>query len=139
MNIKIKKTRPDSVVPSYAYPQDAAFDLHSVEEKNLLPGQRHLFFLGFQTEIPKGYAALIWDKSSLGAAGLKTLGGVIDSTFRGEWSVNLQNLSDKIVSIKKGQKIAQALIQKVEYATFKSVEKLSQSERGEGAYGSSGR
>ena len=139
MKIKIKKIRENIKLPDYAYEHDAALDLYSPEDMVLKPGQRHGFLMGFATEIPEGCVALIWDKSSFGAKGIKTLGGVVDSGYRGEWKIILQNTSNEDFAIKKGEKITQALIQKVERAKIEEVNELSKSERGEGAFGSSGK
>ena len=138
MKIKIKKLK-EIKRPDYAYENDAALDLYSPEEILLKPGERHTFLMGFATEIPKGHVALIWDKSSFGAKGIKTLGGVIDAGYRGEWKIVLQNISSENFLIKKGEKIAQALIQKAKRAKIIEVEKLPESRRGEGGFGSSGK
>jgi len=139
MKLKIKKLKEDIILPSYAYEGDAALDLYSPEEILLKPGQCHQFKLGFATEIPQRHVALVWDKSSFGSKGIKTLGGVIDAGYRGEWKIVLQNLSDQDFKINKGQKIAQALIQKVEEVKIEETNKLPQSQRGEGGFGSSGK
>ncbi|MDZ7798538.1 MAG: dUTP diphosphatase [Patescibacteria group bacterium] len=139
MKLKIKKLKENIIPPSYAYEHDAALDLYSSQEIILKSGQCHQFKLGFATEIPQGYVALIWDKSSFGSQGIKTLGGVIDAGYRGEWKIVLQNLSDKDFKINKGQKIAQALIQKVEKVKIEETNKLSDSQRGKGGFGSSGK
>ncbi|MFH1367410.1 MAG: dUTP diphosphatase [Patescibacteria group bacterium] len=139
MIIKIKKIKKGVKLPSYAYPGDAGLDLYSLENLVLKPGELHIFPLGFIMEIPKGSVALIWDRGGLGAKGLKSLGGVYDSGYRGEYSVTLQNISKKNFSVKKGDRIAQALIQPVFCARIKEVNKISPSLRGEGRHGSTGR
>lgn len=139
MIIEIKKLRKEVRLPSYAYPGDAGLDLYSLANKVLKPGERYVFHLGFKTEMPSGFVALIWDRSGLGTRGLKTLGGVIDSSYRGEWTVILQNLTHKNFSIKKGDRLAQALIQPVLSAKIKEVNKISATKRGEGRHGSTGR
>ena len=126
--------------PSYAYPDDAAFDLYSAESRMLAPGERYGFRTGLLIEIPEGYAGLVWDKSGLGIkGGLKTLGGVIDSGYRGEIVIGIVNLSGAEYAIVQGQKIAQMLIQKKEPVTLEEIETLSQTERGESGFGSSGK
>lgn len=139
MLIKIKKLRKEVKLPSYSYPADAGLDLYSLENKALKPGELHIFPLGFKMEIPAGCVALIWDRGGLGTKGIKTLGGVYDAGYRGEYSVTLQNISKKNFSVKKGDRIAQVLIQPVFSVKIKEVNKVSSSPRGEGRHGSTGR
>ncbi|MFA5070658.1 MAG: dUTP diphosphatase [Patescibacteria group bacterium] len=139
MLLKIKKLKKEVRLPFYAHPGDAGLDLYSRENKVLKPGERHIFYLGFKMEIPKGTVALIWDRGGLGAKGIKSLGGVYDSGYRGEYSVTLQNISKGSFSIKKGDRIAQVLIQPVFSARIKEVRKISATRRGCGRHGSTGR
>ena len=90
-------------------------------------------------ELPEGYVALVWDKSGLALNnGIKTMAGVIDSCYRGEIGIVLVNLNNQDYKIKKGQKISQILIQKVETAEIEVAEKLSETKRSEGGFGSTG-
>lgn len=138
MKIKIKKLHPDAIIPSYAHEGDAGMDLYSVEDLVLKPKHRAKIKTGISIELPKGYVSLVWDKSGVGSKGIKVLGGVLDSGYRGEYIVMLVNLSSKDFVVKKGQKVAQVLIQKVESPKIEVVEELSSSERGKGGFGSSG-
>jgi dUTP pyrophosphatase len=138
MKLKIKKLHPDAKIPSYANVGDAGLDLYSVEDLVLRSNHRVLVKTGISIELQKGNVFLIWDKSGVASKGIKTMGGVVDSTYRGEIKVVLINLSSEKYEIKKGQKIAQALVQKVETPKIEIVEKLGETERGEGAFGSSG-
>jgi len=139
IRIKIKKLNPDAKIPSYAHPGDAGMDLFSCEEDFVLrPNYRRLIGTGISIELPPGFVALIWDKSGIANNGIKTMGGVIEHTYRGEYKVILVNLSSKDYEIKKGQKIAQFLIQKIETAEIEEVNSLSGSVRGNKAFGSSG-
>ena len=140
MKIKIKKLKPDAVIPSYAHPGDAGLDLFSLENYELKAGERKILDLGFALEFPEGYVALVKDKSSLPKnAGLHTMGGVFDAGYRGEYNINLINLSDKPYEITKGDKIAQLVIVPVAQAELEESEKLSDTSRGEGRFGSTGR
>jgi dUTP pyrophosphatase len=140
MKIKIKKMHPDAIIPKYAHPGDAGLDLYTVEALELLPNERRSVPIGIAIEIPDGYVGLVWDKSGLSHKyGLKTIGGVIDSIFRGELQVGAMNLSDKPIKFEKGHKIAQLLIQKVETAEFVETDELSDSTRGENGFGSTGK
>ena len=140
MNLNFKKLHPDTKVPTYAHPFDAGFDVYSIGEIDVPIGGRVAVPTGLALEIPDGYVGLVWDKSGMSFRhGLKTLGGVIDSGYRGEIQIGLVNLGDAKYVIHKGDKIAQILIQKVEQATFQEVEELSDTSRGEGGFGSSGK
>lgn len=140
MQIKIKKLHPDAKIPSYAHSGDAGFDLFAAEEHTINPGERVWIKTGLALEIPDGYVGLTWDKSSMAFKyGLKSMGGVIDSGYRGEIQVCLYNVSKESYTISQGDKVAQMLIQKVEQAQFIEVDQLSDSSRGEGAFGSTGK
>ena len=140
MKVKIKKLHPDAIIPRYAQPGDAGMDLFVPEAFELEPGERKSIPLGFAIEIPPGHVGLIWDKSGLSHKyGIKTFGGVIDSGYRGEWHVGVINLSDKFFGFEKGHKIAQLLLQQVETVDFEEVKNLSETERGVGGFGSTGK
>lgn len=141
MGIKLKliKIDRDVPLPQYARFGDAGLDLYSAEEVTLKPGERYGVRTGVKMEIPDNHVGLIWDKSGVALnSGIKTMGGVVDSGYRGEVKVILVNLSDKDFSIKKHSKIAQMLIKKFEQAEIEVVDELNESERGEGAFGSTG-
>ncbi len=140
MKIKVKKLTKDTKIPAYAYPGDAAFDLLARVETELNPGEWKNVPTGLAFEIPEGYAGLIWDKSSVAMKnGIKTLGGVIDSGYRGEVDVGVINLSDKLYLFEKGHKVAQMIIQKIEQAEIIEVAGLSETKRGDKGFGSSGK
>jgi dUTP pyrophosphatase len=140
MNIRIKKLHPDAIIPKYAYLGDAGMDLYINEPVELEPGERKSIPLGIAIEIPEGYVGLIWDKSGLSHKyGIKSFGGVIDSGYRGEIHAGVMNLSDKYFKFEKGHKIAQILIQKIEQVDFEEVSDLSDSSRGQGGLGSTGK
>lgn len=140
MNIKIKKLDPDAKLPSYAHPGDVGMDVYSKEEKELKPGERYNFMVGFAMEFPEGYAAIVKDKSGLSKNhGIHTIGGTYDAGFRGEYNVTLINLGDEPVHIEKGQKIAQFVIFPIVIAELVESDSLSESIRGEGQFGSTGK
>ena len=139
MTVKIKKLFPDAKLPSYAHPRDAGMDLFSNENTIISPQERKIISTGIAMAIPSGYAGLIWDKSGIAHNhGLKTMGGVIDSNYRGEIKVVIHNLSNIPFVIEKGTKIAQMLIQPVEQKEIFEVEDLDDTSRGEKGFGSSG-
>ncbi len=140
MKVKIKKLKPDAIIPSYAHPGDVGLDLYSLEDYELKPGENKIFFLGFALEFPNGFAAIVKDKSSLPKNGsIHTMGGVYDAGYRGEYNVNLINLGKKSYFIEKGNKIAQLIIIPIELAELKETVDLSESERGQGNFGSTGK
>lgn len=139
MEIKIKVLQSDIKLPNYAHPGDVGLDLYSLEDYILKPGERRIFDLGFALEFPVGYAGIVKDKSGLAKAGLHTMGGVFDAGYRGEYNVQLVNLSSENYAIKQGDKIAQLLILPVAQAEVVVVEELSQTTRAEGRFGSTGR
>ncbi len=140
MKIKIQKINSEAIVPNYAIKGDAGLDFYSVEDVILKPMERKAIKTGVKIEIPEGYVGLIWDKSGLALNdGVKTMAGVVDSVYRGEVKTVLINLSNQDFEIKKGQKIAQMLIQKIEHPEIEIVEFLSESGRGEGGFGSTGK
>ncbi|MFA6258842.1 MAG: dUTP diphosphatase [Candidatus Paceibacterota bacterium] len=139
MKIKIKKLNSEARLPSYALKGDAGMDLFSMEEVTIPPMGHHIFFHGFALEFDEGFAGIIKDKSSISKAGLHTMGGVFDSGFRGEYNTHLVNLSDKPYTVEKGDKVSQLIIYPVAIAELEEVEELGESERGDGAFGSTGR
>lgn len=140
MKIKIKKLNPETKLPNYAHPGDVGLDLYSLEDYDIQPGERKIFFVGFALEFPDGYAAIVKDKSSLPAkAGLHTIGGVFDAGYRGEYNVNLINLGQESYHVSKGDKIAQLVIYPVIIAELTQVEELTETSRGEGRFGSTGK
>jgi dUTP pyrophosphatase len=140
MNIKIKKINSDAKVPNYAHQDDAGMDLFVAEKVSLEKGQRVQVKTGIAMEIPDGYVGLIWDKSGLShKSGLKVLGGVIDSGYRGEVKVGMINLGENTYTFEAGDKVAQILIQKVEHPNIVEVNELDGSERGDGGFGSTGK
>ena len=139
MEIKIVKIEEDAKIPNYANLSDAGMDLFSIEEVVLKIGERQAIRTGIKTEIPDGYVGLVWDKSGLALNnGIKTMAGVIDSGYRGEIKIVLINLGDEDFEIKKGQKIAQMLVQKVERPEIELVDELNATERGGNGFGSTG-
>ena len=131
---------PDAIMPNYAHPGDVGLDLFSLEDCLLKPGERKIFLVGFALEFPEGYAAIVKDKSRLPKnAGIHTMGGVFDAGYRGEYNVNLINLGEESYKIEKGNKIAQLVIFPVVIATLEEASELSETSRGDGRFGSTGK
>ena len=139
MTLKIKKLYPEAILPKYLRPGDAAMDLYAIENKIIQPQQRELISTGIAMAIPVGNVGLIWDRSGMAANhGIKSMGGVIDSNYRGEIIVILHNLTAQPFIVEKGMRIAQMLIQEVKQKEILEVEELDDTVRGEKAFGSTG-
>lgn len=140
MKLKIKKLHKDAIVPKFAHPGDAGVDLISLEQVIIKPGDRVQVKTGLAFEIPKGCVGLVWDKSGLSHKhGLKMLGGVVDSGYRGEVVLGVINLSKETYILEKGHKVAQMLIQKIEHPDIVEVTELTETKRGKGGFGSTGK
>lgn len=138
--IKFKRLNNEAKLPAYAHEGDAGFDVCCCEEKTLAPGERYVFATGLASEIPLGYFVLLKDRSSVASKnGVHVLAGIIDSGYRGEWFFCLVNLSKKNFVVKEGDRIAQGILLELPKAKIIEVEKLPESERGEGGFGSTGR
>ena len=139
MKIKVKKLHQDAKLPKYHHPGDIGMDLYSMEEITLKPGEHHRFWHGFALEFPEGYGAIVMDKGSISKAGFVHMGGVYDAGYRGEYNTLLVNLSNKPYTFEIGDKVSQLVIIPVEIAELEETNTLSESARGEGKFGSTGR
>lgn len=138
IQIKIKKLNSDAKIPIYGNEHAAGFDLYASETKELLPGEHAMIATGIALEIPEGKCMFIWDRSGMGSKGIHRFAGVIDSDYRGEIKVILCNHTKNNFIINKGDRIAQAVIQDYYSAEFIEVDQLSESQRGEKGFGSTG-
>jgi dUTP pyrophosphatase len=129
-------------VPAYAHPGDAGADLMTAVDVTLAAGERALVPTGVALALPDGYAAFVHPRSGLAARyGLSVVNapGTVDSGYRGEVKVMLVNLDPREpVTLRRGDRIAQLVVQRVETARFVEVDGLPGSERGAGGYGSTG-
>ena len=143
MRVPVLLLDEDLPVPRYAHPGDAALDLLAAEDVSLRPGQRFLIRTGVAVAIPEGYAGFVHARSGRAAQeGLAVANapGVIDSGYRGEIRVVAVNLDPSApIHIKRGEKVAQLVVQSVERVELEAVSELPLSERGGGGFGSSGR
>lgn len=140
MELKIQRLNKEAVLPTFAYSADAGMDLYSVANIAIEPGERAQIPTGIAIAVPEGYVGLVWDKSGVShRLGIKTLGGVIDAGYRGEIFVGLLNTSKETQNFEVGNKIAQMLLQKIEHPTIVEVESLAETQRGDGAFGSTGK
>ncbi|MFC7344267.1 dUTP diphosphatase [Saccharopolyspora griseoalba] len=143
-NVQVLLTRldPDVPLPEYAKPGDAGADLVTTTDVTLQPGERALVGTGIAVALPEGYAGFVHPRSGLAAkTGLSVVNtpGTVDSGYRGEIKVCLIN-HDRVepVSLRRGDRIAQLVVQKVEHAVFTEVAELPESQRGDGGHGSTG-
>ena len=140
MVLKYKKVRPGAALPGRATPGSAAADLRAVcgdEGVTLQPMGRAVIPTGIAVELPgPEYVALVFARSGLT---LSNGVGVIDSDYRGEISVGLVNLSDKPYTVQNGERIAQLAVMPVALPDMLEVETLTDTERGTGGFGSTGR
>ena len=137
--IKIKRIYEDAKIPMYGSEGSAGFDIYSYEDYELKPGETKAISTGIATEFEKGLVCLIWDRSGLGLRGIHKFAGVIDSDYRGEWKIVIHNSTNNVFQIKKGDKIAQAIFQNYYSTEFIEIKELSETSRGKGGFGSTGR
>ncbi|MEY4151281.1 MAG: hypothetical protein RJB28_348 [Actinomycetota bacterium] len=142
MNVLITRLDPDLPLPRYAKPGDAGADVYSRIDYELKAGERALIPTGIAIALPDGYVALMHPRSGLAikyGISMVNTPGTIDAGFRGELQVILINHDLKeTFSIKRGDRIAQIVFQKVERAEFVEVESLPGSGRADGGFGSTG-
>jgi dUTP pyrophosphatase len=142
IEVLLQQLDPGLEPPSYAHPGDAGADLRSRESFELQPGERRLVGTGVAISLPVGYAAFVHPRSGLAAEhGISIVNapGTVDAGYRGEIKVCLINTDRRYpVSIARGDRIAQLVIQPVSVAAFVPVSELPASGRGIGGYGSTG-
>lgn len=142
MDVAIARIDPDIDLPAYAHEGDAGADLVTTVTVSLAPGERLLVPTGIALAIPPGYAGFVHPRSGLAARrGLSIVNapGTIDAGYRGEVKVSLINLDrEEPISLARGDRIAQLVIQRVERARFVEVTELPDTPRGAGGYGSTG-
>lgn len=143
MQVKIKKLRDDVGLPRYHNIDSAGVDIAAAIDEPIVlkPLERKLIPTGFSLEIPTGYEVQIRARSGMSLKhGITTANGVgtIDADFRGEICVILVNLSDEEFTIEPGMRVAQMVLSKYEQIEWDETNNLSETERGEGGYGSTG-
>ncbi|MFA6301100.1 MAG: dUTP diphosphatase [Candidatus Paceibacterota bacterium] len=139
MKIKVKKLKENAKLPKYHHPGDVGMDMFAMESVTINPGERYRFWHGFALEFPEGYAAIVMDKSGISNSGLAKMGGVFDAGYRGEYNTLLVNLSDKPYTFEEGDKVSQLVIVPVIIGELEETKELSDSARGEGKFGSTGK
>ncbi|UTT50312.1 MULTISPECIES: dUTP diphosphatase [Rhodococcus] len=140
--IPLRRLDPELPVPTRAHPGDAGVDLCTSADVTLGPGERALVGTGIAVALPVGTVGLIHPRSGLAAKfGLSVVNtpGTVDAGYRGEIKVCLINHdTERAVELRRGDRIAQLLVQRVELVDFVEVDELDDTARGSGGYGSSG-
>jgi len=143
VEVLIHRLDPELPMPGYAHPGDAGADLYAATDVELMPGERAVVGTGLAIALPDGFAAFVHPRSGLAAKHGVTLvnaPGTVDAGYRGEIKVTLLNTDNKEpVRLRRGDRIAQLIIQRVERARFYEVERLPGSARGADGFGSTGR
>jgi dUTP pyrophosphatase len=143
IDLFFRRLDPDAVLPERAHPGDAGFDLRSIEDVEVGPGERAMIGTGVAVAIPDGHAGLVLPRSGLASKHGLTLAnapGLIDSGYRGELICSVVNLDPhESVRIARGDRIAQLLVVEVPGLRPHLVDELPPSSRGDGGFGSTGR
>jgi len=139
MKVKVKLLKEGAKMPKYHHIGDVGMDMYAMETVTIKPGENYRFWHGFALEFPVGYAGIVKDKSSISKMGLHSLGGVFDAGYRGEYNTHLVNLSDKPYTVEEGDKVGQLLLIPVAFAEFEETDTLSESDRGDKGFGSTGK
>ena len=142
VEVLIQRLDPGVPLPTYAHPGDAGADLHTTVDAQIEPGERALLPTGVAIALPDGYAAFVHPRSGLAAkygVSIVNAPGTVDAGYRGEIKVSVVNLDPREpVLFRRGDRIAQLVVQRVERARFHEVETLPGSARAEGGFGSTG-
>jgi dUTP pyrophosphatase len=141
IKLLLKRLDPSIELPAYAREGDAGLDLRAAHDATLEPGARGVVGTGLAVAIPPGYAGLVLPRSGLALSqGVTVLNapGLVDAGYRGELKVLLVNHGDKPVTVRRGERVAQLVVQSVERAEPIEVGELPASERGAGGFGSTG-
>ena len=142
ITVPIKRLDPTVELPRYAYAGDAGLDLRASEDVVLKPFERRLISTGLAIAIPEGYAGFVQPRSGLAlkqGLSMANTPGLIDAHYRGELKICAINLDPKDdIVVRRGDRIAQLVIQKVPVVELLEVDDLSETDRGSGGFGSSG-
>jgi len=142
-SVRVPVLRVDAALPlpAYARPDDAGLDLYAAAPVTLAPGARALVPTGIALAIPPGFAGFVLPRSGLALRHGVTLlntPGLVDAGYRGEIRVLLVNHGDAPVSLSRGDRVAQLVVQRVEHVALAPVAELPESARGAGGFGSTG-
>lgn len=139
MNVNIKKLHPKAVIPEYKTVGAAGFDLVAVEDVMAFPMNPVSVGTGLAFEIPVGYELEIRSRSGLAfKSNVYAYNGTVDSDYRGEVKIQLTNMGNTVFLIEAGDRIAQGIIKPIQQVKFVEIDSLSETERGEKGFGSTG-
>lgn len=138
VKVKVKKLSEDAVIPTYATSKDACCDLYANEDVIVEPCSVAKISTGIACEPPEGFMLRILQRSGLASKGILPVGGVIDESYRGDITVALYNSTNNPFEVHKGDRIAQMEIRRYQQIDFNEVKVLSDSDRGNKGFGSSG-
>ena len=142
LEVEVVRLDPDVPLPVYARAGDAGCDLVTTVDADVAPGERVLLPTGIAVALPQGYAGFVHPRSGLAAnhgVGLVNAPGTIDAGYRGEIKVVLVNHDlRETVHLKRFDRVAQLVVQRVEHVTWRETDALPESERGAGGHGSTG-
>ena len=139
MKLLIKKLSEHALIPTRASPGSVGYDLYSIEDMHILPYQRGIVCTGIAATIPMGVYGRIAPRSGLAVKhGVQTGAGVVDPDYTGELKVILFNHGSEKFEIKKGDRIAQLILEKCETPLIDEVEEIKDTQRGTRGFGSSG-
>lgn len=139
MNVNIKKLHPKAVIPEYKTVGAAGFDLVAVEDVVAFPMNPVSVGTGLAFEIPVGYELEIRSRSGLAfKSNVYAYNGTVDSDYRGEVKIQLTNMGNTVFLIEAGDRIAQGIIKPIQQVKFVEIDSLSETERGEKGFGSTG-
>ena len=134
----IKFNHGDAQLPVRSTKESAGYDLHTIEDGNIEPGQTKLFDTGLSFTVPEGTYGRIAPRSGLSKKGLLVNAGVIDRDYTGPVKIMLHNLSGDTYVVNKDDRIAQLILEKIETSKMILLDSLEDTERGSGGFGSTG-
>lgn len=137
--MNVKKLSPRAQLPRRAHPTDSGADLFAAE-RTVLPARAITkVHTGIAVELPENTSGIIWGKSSVESKGIKAMAGLVDAPYRGELIVCMYNLNDTEFVFEEGDKVAQLVVLPTLYPDFTETAELTQTARGEGGFGSTGK
>lgn len=139
LEVKIKRLHPEAKIPIHATEHAAGFDIYAPQGIILKPGETTKVATGIAFEIPLGYYVRIEDRSGMAIKGIHKVGGIVDSDYRGEVFIVLHNSTPNEYKIEKHDRIAQGILTPVHQASFLESKELSETQRGEGGFHSTGK
>lgn len=139
VKIKIKKLHPAAKMPRRGTADAAGYDLYAAEFERLHVGNTYRIRTGLAFEIPPGFCGVVYSRSSTALKGLVITPLIVDADYRGEVFVTVHNAGPLMYVVQEGDRLAQLRIERLEPVAFVEAEELSETARGAGGYGSTGR